>query len=223
MKQSKKTSIADLFNRDTNKSSPPFTKDVQQSKNTSSADLFNSDTNKSSNEIITSTTEDTDNENVKHYDNEPNNISIKINMHSRDFLKESLNNRDGCVRPNSPLIVPCVTQLHKLLCQKFLESDSIIEKFIQRNSVMEIAKLLKIFHKDYGTIKLNDNTYFYPCKQCLQTEISGCHDFTVLSKSYNRDVLCDSCNLYIKNIKRNQKSCDGKSNTKEPVQQPFIN
>ena len=177
---------------------------MQQSKKTSSADLFNRDTSKSSNEIITSTTKDTDDENVKQYDNEPNNSIININMHSSEFLKESLNNRDGCVRPNSLLIVPCVTQLHKLLCQKFLESDSIIEKFIQRNIVMEIAKLLKIFHKDYGTIKLNDNTYFYPCKQCLQTEISGCHDFTVLSKSYNKDVLCDSCNVYIKNIQINQ-------------------
>ena len=88
-------------------------------------------------------------------------------------------------------MVPCVAQLQRILCDKFVEPESNLEKFIKRKSVLEIAKLLKVFHKNYGTVKLNETTYLYPCKQCLNKELPGYNDSIVLSKFYNRDVLYD--------------------------------
>ena len=121
---------------------------------------------------------------------------------SIDFMDKIFPNRAVSFRPYSPLIVPCVAQLYTMLCEKFVELESNLEKFIERKGVLEITKLLKVFHRNYCNVKLNKTTYFYPCKQCLDSEVSEFHDFTVLSKLYDRDVLCDPCNACNKNIKK---------------------
>ena len=106
----------------------------------------------------------------------------------------------------------------KTVMSQVCKKDIDLEKFIKRNSVLKIAKWLKVFHGNYGNVKLNETNYFYPCKQCLDNEVPGCHDFTVLSKLYNGHVLYDPCNEYnSNNIKRNQNRLIESPSRKRPV------
>ena len=80
-------------------------------------------------------------------------------------------------RCTSPLLVPSIPELHKLLCNKYQESKSNKQSFIERQSVIEIGKLLTKYYQNCDTVLLHKNVYFYPCKEIPSNENAECNFF----------------------------------------------
>ena len=79
----------------------------------------------------------------------------------------------------SPLLVPSVSDLQRMLCQKYKETNGNKELFVKRQSVIEIGKLLIMYHLNYETVQLNKNVYFCPCKNTYNIEDAYCKYFSV--------------------------------------------
>ena len=97
----------------------------------------------------------------------------------------------------SPPLVPSIPELRKLLCKKYLESGSNKQSFVERNSVMEIGKLLTKYYENVDTVMLKNNVYFYPCKGTSSNESVQCKYFSIRERALNRNVFCTGCYPYI--------------------------
>ena len=75
-------------------------------------------------------------------------LPIKLATVYSSPVKHKMTIGSRCI---SPLLVPSIQELRKLLCKKYLESGSSKQSFVERNSVMEIGKLLT---KYYQTLTL---------------------------------------------------------------------
>ena len=77
----------------------------------------------------------------------------------------------------SPLLVPSIPELHKLLYNKYLESEGNKQSFMERKSVIEIGKLLTRYHQNCENVRLDKKVYFYPCRGNLSVENTECKFF----------------------------------------------
>ena len=116
------------------------------------------------------------------------NTCIKLNLSEEELCKETTTKINLVLPYNYPLLVPNVTELHRLLSVKFAESIGNTELFIERKSVIEIGKLLIMYHQNFETVQLSKTTYFYLCKRSTHSEVPSCNYFSVLTKSFKRDV-----------------------------------
>ena len=149
--------------------------------------------------------------------NESSNTCIELNLSEEEFCNETTTKKYLALRCNSPLLVPSVAELHRLLSVKFAESIGNTELFIERKSVIEIGKLLKMYHQNCETVQLSKNTYFYLCKRITHSEVPSCEYSSVLTKSFRRDVYCG----HVPYIIKKQNKCEqvgGKSDTKNTIQ-----
>ena len=96
-------------------------------------------------------------------------------------------------RPTSPTIVPDINVLKSMLIEKHKLYEGNNISFSQRNSVIEIAKLLTRFHGNFDVIALNDDNIFYPCIQISNQKSSNCKYFKILKRNYNKTIYCDTC------------------------------
>ena len=86
---------------------------------------------------------------------ESSNTCIKLNLSEENFCHETTTTTKLALRCNSSLLVPSVAELHRLLSVKFAESIGNTELFIERKSVIEIGKLLKMYHQKCETVQLS--------------------------------------------------------------------
>ena len=123
-----------------------------------------------------------------------------------DTVSRSHNSDKACVnyaaavqvRPMSPLIVPDIEKLKTMLVDKYANYVPDKSLFNTSKSVLEISKLLSIFHGNYDIIKLSDCAYYYPCKNSSTDKTSICETFSIQQRRHSTSRLCKPCREFQK-------------------------
>ena len=107
--------------------------------------------------------------------------------------------------PSSPLIVPDVQQLKKMLMEKFTSCEEDVNVFCNKSSVKEIIKLI-VHHYEYTKvfpINTSRTLFLFPCpNQKISPYNDTCQLYSLHRYEYSKPMVCKTCNNIIDRDRR---------------------